>query len=169
MGASARGITLIEAAVGVAIAGALLAVTIPAFVREVRSSKFVEATSGVATLGARAVAYSEGKPTANAFPESVALTPRVAPRGEKVVDTPGTWDAPTWRALDFRASPEGVPHAFAFAFTSNLNATRSVFVAEAHGDLDADGIASTFEVKGSAEPGRASAVDPGMYVESELE
>lgn len=164
-----RGITVIEAAVGVAIGGALLAVAVPAFMRETRASKFVEATSGVSTLGARAVAYSEGKPTANAFPESVALTPHVTPRGEKIVDGPSTWDAPTWRALDFRASPPGVPHAFAFAFTSNLNSARSVFVAEAHGDLDGDGVVSTFEVKGSAEPGRASVVDRGMYVESELE
>lgn len=164
-----RGLTAIEAAAGVAVVGSLLAVSVPAFLRELRSSKFVEATSGLSTIGAHAVAYAEGKSVASAFPESAPLTPRVTPRGEKTIDTPGTWDDPTWRALDFRASPEGVPHAFSFSFSSNLSPARSIFAAQAHGDLDGDGLLSTFEVKGSAMPGTPAMVEPGLYVESEFE
>ncbi len=164
-----RGLTAIEVAVGFAIVGALLAVSIPAFLRELRGSKFVEATSGLSTLGEHAVSYSQGKATALAFPESVALTPRITPRGEKTVDSAGTWDDPTWRALDFRASAEGVPHAFAFSFSSNLSPARSIFAAQAHGDLDGDGVLSTFEVKGTALSGSPAALEPGLYVESEFE
>ncbi len=99
------------------------------------------------------------------FPDSAPLTPAAPPRGKKEVDPPETWDGPTWKALDFRASPEGVPHAYAFSFES----TGTTFAARARGDLDGDGILSTFEVRGTARPGEKPWIEPGMYVEAELE
>ena len=79
----------------------------------------------------------------------------------------GAWDGATWKALAFRPVPEGVPHAYAFAFES---AAGSAFTAHARGDLDGDGIPSLFEIKGDLrrDEGRPG-VAPGMYVESELE
>ena len=59
--------------------------------------------------------------------------------------------------------------AFAFSFSSNLSPARSIFAAQAHGDLDGDGLVSTFEVKGSAMPGTPALVEPGLYVEAEFE
>ena len=86
-----------------------------------------------------------------------------------VVAHPGTWDSPTWTALGFRASPEGTPHAVAFAFEAQ-GPTRATFVAQAHGDLDGNGVTSTFEIRGLATGDPASVVlQPGMYVESEIE
>ena len=78
---------------------------------------------------------------------------------------------PTWVALGFRASPEGAPHAYSFEFVSNLGPSRSAFVARAHGDLDGDGVTSTFEVRGHASEGDPSgpAVEPGMRIEAETE
>jgi len=155
-----RRLTPIELAVGVSLVGCLLAVGVPTFARELHASRFVEPEAGLARIGAGAIAWAEARGT---FSESAPLTPREPPRGKKEVDPPGTWDTPSWRALDFRPAPEGVPHAFAFAFES----TGSTFVARAHGDLDGDGVWSTFETRGAIN-GKAE-LAPGMYVEAELE
>lgn len=160
----ARGVTAVEAAVAVAIAGSLLAVAVPAFLRGLNASRFVEATDGIARLGGAAVAVLErGEP----LPASAPLTPPTPPPATKALDPPGLWDGPTWRTLgSFRASPEGVPHAFSFAFDRSSDRR---FVARARGDLDGDGVLSTFEVSGGLDEAGAAAVDPGMFVAAEIE
>ncbi len=160
-----RKFTPVELAIGVALGGSLVAVAVPAFLHEMHASRFVEPTEGLARLGAAAVAHADAH---GQFPESAPLTPSVPPRGTKEVDAPGTWDAPTWKALAFRPSAEGVPHAYSFSFESNGGASAS-FVAQARGDLDGDGVLSLFEVRGVARAGEPASVTPGLYVESELE
>ncbi len=157
-----RRFTPVELAVGVALLGSVAAVAVPAFVRELHSSHHVEATAGLARLASGALSYAEAN---QHFPESAPLTPAVPPRGKKEADPPGTWDGPTWTALGFRAAPEDVPHAYSFAFDS----TGTSFVARARGDLDGDGILSTFEVRGVARVDEPAHLEPGMYVEAELE
>jgi hypothetical protein len=49
--------------------------------------------------------------------------------------------------LDFA---ETDPHGFSFEFESQLGEERSTFVARAHGDLDGDGVLSTFEITGES-------------------
>jgi len=174
-----RGLTAIELAIAFAVVGSALAVIVPTFLRELRASRFVEPTKGLAAIARGAVAYAATHVTpisvAQAFPKSVGLTPAEPPRGVFAVDPPGTWSDPTWVALGFPAPgddlglAEGTPHAFSFAFDSVLGPTRSMFVAHAHADLDGDGARSTFEVRGHAAPGEAAAIEPGMYVEAELE
>lgn len=154
--------TPVEVALGVSLLGSVAAVAIPVFVRDVHASRLTEPVSGLTRLGTAAVAHAEAH---GSFPASAPLTPATPPRGKKDVDPPGTWDAPTWVALGFRASADGVPHAYSFAFDS----TGSSFVARARGDLDGDGILSTLEIRGAARPGSPPAVEPGMYVEAELE
>ena len=56
-----RGVTAVEAAVMVALVGSLLAVAVPAFVRELHASRFVE--GGV--LGQPQVVGHEGRPGAD--------------------------------------------------------------------------------------------------------
>jgi hypothetical protein len=160
-----RRFTPVELAIGAALLGSLMAVAVPAFSRNLHASRFVEPTEGLARLGASAVAYA----TTNArFPESAPLTPSAPPRGKKEVDAPGTWDGVTWKALAFRPSPEGVPHAYSFSFDSTAGGT--AFVAAARGDLDGDGVLSTFEIRGrTATADGEPTVLPGMYVEAELE
>jgi hypothetical protein len=157
-----RRFTPIELAIGVALLGSIAAVAVPAFVRELHASRFVEPTDGLARLAAAAVEHAEKN---GRFPDSAPLTPSTPPRGKKEVDPPGTWDAPTWQALSFRAAPEGVPHAYAFSFEGQTNA----FVAQARGDLDGDGVLSTFEVRGATTQAGKPEIVPGMYVEAELE
>lgn len=157
-----RRFTPIELAVGVALLGSVAAVAVPVFLRDLHASRFIEPTAALARMSQNAVIYAEAKHT---FPESAPLTPATPPRGTKEVDPPGTWEHPAWRALDFRPVPEGVPHAYAYAFDSRGTS----FVARAHGDLDGDGVLSTFEVRGVAPADGPPRVEPGMYVEAELE
>ena len=163
-----RRFTPVELAIGAAILGSLLAVAVPAFVHDLHASRFVEPTEGLERLGASAVAYAV---TNGRFPDSAPLTPATPPRGKKEADPPGAWDGATWKALAFRPSPEGVPHAYSFSFESTAGG--AAFVAQARGDLDGDGVLSTFETRGrnghDAVAAGGPAVVPGMYVESELE
>jgi hypothetical protein len=163
-----RRFTPVELAIGVALLGSVAAVAVPAFARDLHASRFVEPADGLTRLGASAVEYAAAN---ERFPESAPLTPAVPPRGVEAVDPPGTWDAPTWKALAFRPSEEGVPHAYAFSFES---ASGRSFVAQARGDLDGDGLLSTFEVRGAlaasgVRDGEKAMLDLGMYVEAELE
>ena len=43
------------------------------------------------------------------------------------------------------------------------------FTAAAHGDLDGDGLVSTFEVAGERSPAQPARVLPGMFVDREVE
>jgi hypothetical protein len=170
--ARVRRVAPVELAIAFALVGSLLAVAVPTFVREVHASRLVEPVEGLQRLGAAAVAYGRAHPSERAFPPSSPMTPNAPPRGHCEADPPGMWDLnPTWSALDFRPVPSGMPHCFAFAFDAAPPTTRMTFRAHAHADLDGDGILSTFEVTGhwsDADP-RGPVLDPGMFVESELE
>jgi len=171
-------VAAIEAALGFAILGSLLAVAVPTFVRNLHASKLTEATEGLAVIGEGAVLYAMPLPVEQAFPASAPLTPPRPPRGAPAVDVLALWQTPTWLALHFppphgsgRAFAEGEPHAFAFSFDSVLGHGKSGFVAAAHGDLDGDGTMSTFEIRGHDVEGdpRGPSIEPGMYVQDPLE
>ena len=163
--------TPVQLASGFALAGSILAIAIPATVRELRISPFSEPTQGLEGIVAGALSYAKGRPIQEAFPPSVGMTPPSPPRGDLEFDPPGTWEHPTWQSLNFRPCPEDCPHAFAFVFESTLGENESRFTARAHGDLDGDGVMSTFEVRGSVKAGDPEGAkrEPGMYVQAELE
>ena len=162
------GLTMLETAIGVSIAGTLLCVAVPAFVRNLHASSFAEVTEGLGRLSEHAVSRAQRRPTEDAFPKSAPVTPEAPPRGHKEVDPPGTWGHPTWIALEFQATLDGTPHAFAYGFDSVRDPEESRFVAHAHADLDGDGQTSTFSVRGRAKAGAAQA-EPGMDVVGGLE
>jgi hypothetical protein len=167
----ARRFTPVELAVGFALVGSLLAVAVPTFARELHASRFVEPVDGLQRIGASALAYGHAHPVAQGFPGSAPMTPPAPPRGRCEADPPGTWEQPAWAALDFRPSPPGVPHCFAFGFDSSVSPSKAAFRADAHGDLDGDGIVSTFEITGhylESDPD-GPALDRGMFVDSEVE
>jgi hypothetical protein len=169
--ARSRRFTPVELAVGFALSGSLLAVALPTFARGMHASRFVEPVDGLQRIGVAALAYGHAHPLVQAFPASAPLTPPAPPRGHCEADPPGTWEQPTWATLDFRPAPTGVPHCFAFSFDSSLSPQRSLFRADAHGDLDGDGIVSTFEVTGRDVEGDPAGptLDRGMFVDSEVE
>lgn len=169
--ARTRRFTPLELAIAFCLVASLLAVAVPTFVREVHASRLVEPVGGLQRIGAAAVAYARVHPVAQAFPSAAPLTPATPPRGHCEVDPPGAWEQPTWRALDFSPGSPDVPHCFAFSFDSALSPSVSTFRAQAHGDLDGDGIPSTFEVTGRDSDGdpHGPLLDPGMFVDSEVE
>ena len=161
-------LSLLRVASVVGIGGSLLAVAVPAFYKNLASSKLTEAMDGLATISANAVAKAESHPQEVSFPPGVALTPADVPRGELVTDPQGTWDHLTWRALAFRMDR---PHAFSFQFDSLVEPTTRTarFSATAQGDLDGDGQLSTFQVQGERRPGEAARILPGMLIRREYE
>jgi len=176
---STAGFSVVELAIGFSLVGSVVAVAVPTFLREVKSSRFVEPIEGIAALAANAIAYASvhaGPGTVKlAFPRTAPLTPAVPARGRLAVDPFGTWTDPTWTALRFPVVgtgfdfADGEPHAYSFAFQSTAGPARSAFKAVAHGDLDGDGALSTFEVTGWDTAPDGPVLDPGMYVEAELE
>jgi hypothetical protein len=160
-----RPFTPIEAAVAFAIGGSVLAVAVPDFVRGLHASRLAEPVDGLKRIAASAVALGSSGPPGSAFPPSVPLTPAEVPRGVRAEDPPGAWQHPTWKALGFEFDH---PHAFSFAFDSTSGEGRSQFRATAHGDLDGDGVTSTFELRGEADE-RGARLVPGMFVDREVE
>lgn len=160
-----RSLTPVEAAIFVAVAGSLLATALPAFVRNLHASRMVEPIDGLNRIATRATALAAGRAAHAAYPASVGLTPESVPRGERVTDPPGTWEHPSWRELEFSWS---VPHSYSFAFESDNAPGFATFSARAHGDLDGDGITSTFELSGESRDGSQPVVGP-MEVTREVE
>ncbi|MBP9113111.1 MAG: hypothetical protein KBF88_09905 [Polyangiaceae bacterium] len=163
-----RALTTVEMAIGLSLLASVTIVGIASCRREWSSSKQIEATSGVLRLGEEAVRFATGRPPQAALPISVDWTPNEVPRGFRVLDAEGTWAHPTWRAFDFRASPEGVPHAYVFSFETVPTRTDTSFSAKARGDLDGDGQESLFEMHGQATISGA-VLDPALRVKDALE
>jgi len=155
------------------VVGTLLAVGVPAFVRELHASHFVEPVDGLARIQTGAVAYAQAHAAAGvaeAVPPSAPVTPATPPRGTRTADPAGTWDAPTWKSLAFHPGSDATaPHAYAFGFDSTRAPAAASFRAHAHGDLDGDGVTSTFEVTGHTDHAGELTLDPGMFVADELE
>jgi hypothetical protein len=152
-----RTLSPVEAAALIALGGSVLAVMVPAFARNLHASRLAEPIDGLNRIATRATAIAAARPTSLAYPASVGLTPEQVPRGEALLDPPGTWDHPTWRMLGFEFT---VPHRYSFEFLSENGPERALFEARAHGDLDGDGVFSTFEIAGEAVDGRAPVVFP---------
>lgn len=131
----------------------MCAVTIPAFLKNLHASRMSEALEGLEKLAVRAHVLAESAPLTAAFPAPAPLTPASVPRASLVVDPPHTWDHPSWRLLGFAIE---TPHAYSFQFDSQNGGDISRFSAEAHGDLDGDGVLSTFRTGGSIQPGQAA-------------
>ncbi len=147
-----RTLTPVEAALAFALGGSVLAVFVPAFVKNVHASRMTEPLDGLARIAGRASELADTAPQERAYPDSAPLTPAQVPRGVLTQDPPGTWQHPTWRLLDFGFD---TPHAYSFEVTSKNAADVSTFRAAAHGDLDADGVLSSFSLSGSVRPGSA--------------
>lgn len=170
--ARSRGLSMLEVAALISIGGSLLAVAVPAFVRELHASKLTEATLGLARIGEGSSNFAALRKLSgdkDVFPGAAPLTPATPPRGKLEIDPPGTWNGGTWKALNFQPVPEGTPHAYAFEYESGPIGSGMYFVARAHGDLDGDSQQSTFEIRGTFDASGTTKIDPGMLVEAELE
>lgn len=157
--ANERGLTAVEAAAAFAVLGIALAAIGPACVRSVRLSRTVEATDSLKQLSDATVA----KLTSGATIGSAPLTPAIVPRGEQQTDPSGTWNHATWRALQF-----GLEEPHWYSYRVDVDATNGAVRLVAHGDLDGDGVTSTFLREVDRTPAGPVARE-GVVTSSELE
>lgn len=129
--------TPVEIAATISVLACTLVVLIPSCARSVRMSRTAEATENLELIS-RAFALHANDPGV-VLP--TPLTPALVPRGSAMSDAPGTWDHPTWRALGF-SIPEDNAHWFSYMLDTR-DPGREV-QAIAHGDLDGDGVLSTY-------------------------
>ena len=126
----------------------VLAVFVPTFVRRIRTNKISEATELLEEMSRRTRAYYE----TSWAPGSEACLPSAA---GPTPATPTAVDGrDTWQALSFQPDH---PVRFSYSFLPSrdgcgIDDTESSVVLRARGDLDGDGVLSTFERRASVGP-----------------
>ena len=140
-----RGLSTLEGGALFAVLGTLIAVGLPAFVRNFEASRLAEPLDGLNKLSTRSIAVALSLPPERAFPVSAPLTPEEVPKGKRALAEGESWQHPTWRRLGFTFERA---HSFAFRYDSSMENGEAVFRATAHGDLDGDGLLSTFAIEG---------------------
>jgi prepilin-type N-terminal cleavage/methylation domain-containing protein len=148
----ARAFTLVELMIAVAIVSILASIAMPSLVRYARRAKTVEATMNIRRMYDGAVAYYLGehadKTGANQnqrFPNSAGPTPTAGiPKGVKKLTPADEWRTPEWSALDFAVSDPQY-YQYAFLNVGGGVGAKALGIVQAQGDLNGNGVPSTFQ------------------------
>jgi len=152
--------TAVEGALAFAVVAGLAAIIVPSCLRSIRTSRTAEATENIARIAQAAVTHlndPKQKPLAAA-----PLTPPIVPRGSPASDTPGAWEHPSWQALGFSLDES---HWYAYRVEVEERVVRVV----AQGDLDGDGILSTYERRIERAGNNTWVLSPAVIVTADLE
>lgn len=149
------------------VIGALSAMAVPSFLRYIDRSRTTEATMNVRRIFDASVIYFD---TEGQFPPSMPLTPDddaqalACESGERLL-APSAWSEPGWQAMNFAVQD---PHYYRYQYNSVGVGDLASFTASAFGDLDCDGVFSTFVRFGFVEQGEVVG-SAGLYISNELE
>ena len=150
---SAQGFTLLDLLVVVCVLALFASVAVPAFRRYSRRVRAQTVLPKLQRISDGARSYYEesgriarslsGAPSERRFPESTAVTPtrRCCEYGNAGQCRGTDWDQPTWRALGFELRS----HRYRYQFLSSGLGAKARFTVRGLGDLDCDGVESTYE------------------------
>lgn len=148
------GFSLIELMVVVAIIGMLAMIAVPAFMKYIKKARTSEAGQFISKIYSGARAYYLDTPQPGftpldpQFPTAMTgTTPGLTEccdQGGKCAAEGTQWETPMWTALQF-----SVPDPHYYAYTYATADEFGEFTARANGDLDCDGLYSTFEMYGT--------------------
>jgi prepilin-type N-terminal cleavage/methylation domain-containing protein len=146
--AQRRGFSLIEVMAVVAIVGIISMLAYAGVSRYLAHSKTPEATTTLAAFenGSRVAFSAETDsggsgtgPFVHQFcPTSAVPVPPAIPQAQRVM---GVWNAATWSCLKFTMS---APQFYQYSYVSSGTGTGATYTATAFGDLNGNGVASTF-------------------------
>jgi len=153
--------------------GSLAVPAVMAFRDYNRRSLTTEATMNVRRLFDSSVSYYDwehatawGEILPAQFPASVPRTPAEIPCGDAVPANYDDWEHPTWEALNFSVRDS---HRYSYQYDSAGTFIGAGFTASAFGDLDCDGVYSTFVRIGVVEAGNEIRGGAGLYQQNETE
>jgi type IV pilus assembly protein PilA len=172
-----RGFTLIELMIVVAIVGILAVLAIYGVRKYLANAKTAEARNSLGQLakdaasaaerekGTTAILAASGMSSLmRAFCGAATSVPTSVPAGQKYQSTPGDWNSGSaqagWQCLKF-SMEEPQYYQYGYTVPGGTSAMSGGFLATANGDLNGDGVLSTFSVTGSAESG-AIAISPNV-------
>jgi type IV pilus assembly protein PilA len=177
-----RGFTLVELMIVVAIVGVLAALAIYGVNKYVNNAKTTEARTAVGRI-AKDAATAYQRPQAsgailapagearmtNVLCPASSKVPAAIPAGTKVQSNPTDWNNVGWSCLRFSMT-DPQQYQYEYVAPAGDEAARSAegatFEAIAYGDLDGDGVPSTFKMTGQI---GTDAQDRALFVSPNIE